>query len=282
LLLRAALAGAYSVALIFLTWFASARARARRQAPEPARPLWVALFGGPTNSYIVPADAGFNLVEDLSHRPLQLADYIKGGYLELPLERVDRHSAEDLRSQQFTSFVDLQIVAALARLPEFNPQRVSLRFPRDLRIDDLKNANAVIIGSVGSNPWAAIAEDSTNFRIAYREDMRGATMINIKPQPGEAASYVSRWNESAHDTFAVISFLPNLGGTGHLLFLQGLDVAGTQAAAEAIFHQDALAPVLRSATRPDGSLRSFEILLRSTSIQSSATRTQVIAFRIHS
>jgi hypothetical protein len=279
--LRATALAACGAALICLTWFAATRIRASSRAAEPSQPLWAALFDGPANIYIVPADAGFNLLEDLSRRPLPLADYIKGGYLELPLSQVDEHSAEDLRSQEFTSFIDLQIVAALARLPEFNPQRVILRFPRDLRLDDLKNANAVIIGSVGSNPWAAIGEDSTNFRIIYRQDMQGATMMNMKPQPGEAESYVSHWNEPAHETFAVISFLPNLGGNGHLLFLQGLDVAGTQAAAEALFGRDALAPVLRRATRPDGSLRFFEVLLRSTSIQSSAAGTQVIAFRIH-
>jgi hypothetical protein len=281
LLLRASVLAASAAVLISLTWFAAARTRAPRQAPEPAQALWAALFDGPANSYIVPADAGFNLLEDLSRRPLPLADYIKGGYLELPLAQVDAHSAQDLRSQQFTSFVDLQIVTALARLSEFNPQRVILRFPRDLRLDDLKNANAVIIGSVGSNPWAAIAGDSTNFRIVYREDMQGATLVNMKPQSGEAPSYVSQWNEPAHETFAVISFLPNLGGNGHLLLLEGLDVAGTQAAAEVLFRQDALAPVLRRAARPDGSLRFFEVLVRSTSIQSSAAGTQVIAFRIH-
>jgi hypothetical protein len=281
LLLRASVLVACAAVLISLTWFAAARTHAQRQAPEPAQPLWAALFDGPANSYIVPADAGFNLLEDLSGRPLPLADYIKGGYLELPLAKVDAHSAQDLRSQQFTSFVDLQIVTALARLSEFNPQRVILRFPRDLRLDDLKNANAVIIGSVGSNPWASIAGDSTNFRIVYHEDMQGATLVNMKPQPGEAPSYVSQWNEPAHETFAVISFLPNLGGNGHLLLLQGLDVAGTQAAAEVLFRQDALAPVLRRATRPDGSLGFFEVLLRSTSIQSSAAGTQVLAFRIH-
>jgi hypothetical protein len=281
LLLRAVVLAASAAVLISLTWFAAVRTHAPSQAPEPARPLWAALFDGPANSYIVPADAGFNLLEDLSRRPLSLADYIKGGYLELPLAEVDAHSAQDLRSQQFTSFVDLQIVAALALLREFNPQRVILHFPRDLRLDDLKNANAVIIGSVGSNPWAAIAGDSSNFGIVYREDMQEATLVNRKPQSGEASSYVSHWNEPAHETFAVISFLPNLGGNGHLLLLQGLDVAGTQAAAEVLFRQDALAPVLRRATRPDGSLRFFEVLLRATSIQSSAAGTQVIAFRIH-
>ena len=87
---------------------------------------------------------------------------------------MDAHSASDLRSQRLTPFVDLQIAAALAHLTEDDPQRVFIRFPRDLRLDDLKNANAVIIGSVGSNPWAAIAESNANFRIVDRPGMNGA------------------------------------------------------------------------------------------------------------
>jgi len=271
----------YSAALIFLTWFALARDRAPQPVRQPADPLWAALFDGPANTFIVPADAGFNLLEDLSRRPLPLADYIKGDYLTLPLGGVDAHSADDLRSQQFTSFVDSQIIAALVRLPQYNPRRAFLRFPRDLRLDDLKNANAVLIGSVGSNPWASIADSSANFRIVYHRGMEGATIINENPQPGEAASYASHWNEPAHETFALIAYLPNLSGNGHLLLLQGLDVAGTQAAAETLLHQDAIAPVLWRATRPDGSLRHFEVLLRSTSIESNATGTQVIASRIY-
>jgi hypothetical protein len=247
----------------------------------PAHVLWAALFGGPANCFIVPSDAGFNLVEDLSRKPVPLAEYIAGSYEKLPLGGVDAHSAEDLRSQQLTPFVDLQISSAFAHLSEDNPQRVFIRFPRDLRLDDLKSANAVIIGSVGSNPWAALAESSANFRIVDRPGMEGATIQNLKPRQGEAATYVSHWNEPAHETFALITFFPNLSGNGHLLVLEGLDVAGTQAAAEMLLHSSAIDPILKSATRPDGSLRNFEVLLRSTSIESSATGTQVIASRIY-
>jgi hypothetical protein len=272
---------AYSVVTVCVTWIAEPRLRAWHRPSAPVHPLWASLFGAPAHTYVVPADAGFNLLEDLSQHPLPLADYIKGGYLDLPLSGVDPHSAEDLRSQQFTSFVDFQIVAALSRLPEYDPQRVSLRFPRDLRLDDLKNANAILIGSVGSNPWASIGDRSANFRIVYHPGMQGATIINMHPLPGEASSYLSNWNEPAHDTYALIAFLPNLGGTGHLLLLQGLDVAGTQAAAETILRPEAIEPILRRATRPDGSLRFFEILLRSTSIESNSAGTQVIASRIY-
>jgi hypothetical protein len=276
----AVLFAAYSCALVGLSWFAAIRFHARQPLPEATAPLWAALFGGPATSYIVPADVGFNLLEDITHQSVPLADYLKESYLGQPLPSLDPHSTEDLHGQ-FTSFVDLQIVSALERLPAFNPQRSILRFPRDLHLDDLKHANAVILGSKDSNPWAAIAESDANFRIAARQGMQGAVVINARPQPGEAATYVSHWNEPAHESYAIISYLPNLSGTGHLLLLQGLDVAGTQAAAETLFHPAAIAQILQQATRPDGSLRHFEILLRTTSIESNSMGTQVIATRIY-
>lgn len=281
-LIGASAIAAYSAALIWITWIFSARVSVPElRSPEPAHEFWAALFNGRENTYIVPADAGFNLLEDLSRRPLQLADYIKGDYLELPLSGFDAHSADDLRTQHFTSFVDFQTVAALAHLPEYDPERTFLRFPRDLRLDDLKNSNAILIGSVGSNPWASITEGSANFRIVYQKGMDGAMILNTNPRQGEAASYVSHWNDPAHDTYALIAFMPNLDSNGHLLLLQGLDVAGTQAAAETLFHPTAILPILRQATRPDGSLRFFEVLLRSTSIDSNSTGTQVVASRIY-
>jgi hypothetical protein len=279
--LGATLAVAYSAALMAVTWYAAKRSPAPTLPQEPAHVLWAELFGGPENSYIVPSDAGFNLLEDISRRPVPLAEYISGSYQGVPLSRVDAHSASDLRSQRLTPFVDLQIAAAFAHLTEDDPQRVFIRFPRDLRLDDLKNANAVIIGSVGSNPWAAIAESNANFRIVDRPGMNGAQIINLKPQPGESATYSSHWNEPAHETFALIDFLPNLSGRGHLLVLEGLDVAGTQAAAEMLLYPSAIDPILKQATRADKSLRNFEVLLRSTSIESNATGTQVIASRIY-
>ncbi len=280
---RAALFALYSLALIGLAWLAAIRLNAPRPAAEdssPAVPLWASLFGGSINTYIVPSDAGLNLLEDLSHRPVPLGDYISGGSERVALPVMDTHSQDDLRGQHFTSFVDLQIITALARLPQFNPERAVLRFPRDLRMDDIRNANAIILGSVDSNPWAAMAEGNANFRIVLGPEMKDAMITNAHPEPGESATYVSHWNEPDHETYALITCFPNLSGNGHLLVLQGLDVAGTQAAAEALLHPTAIAPILERATRTDGSLRPFEILLRTTSIQSTATRTMVVGSRV--
>jgi hypothetical protein len=146
---------------------------------------------------------------------------------------------------------------------------------------DLKNGNVILIGSIGSNPWAEVIQKNVNFRIAYRNEMQEAWIVNTTPHPGEAATYVSHWNEPVHETYAVIAYVPNLSGNGHMLLIQGLDVAGTQAAAETLFRKDALAPILRAAALPGGGLRSFEILLQSTSIESNSANTQIIASRIN-
>ncbi len=271
----------YSAGLIWLTCLVQSRIVAARYSTEPAQLLWKAMLQGPGDTFIVPPDAGLNLIEDLSHQPLPLADYLKADYLDRPLPGIDTHSGSDLRSQQLTDFINLQMVATLARLPEFNPGHVFLRFPRDLRFDDLKRANAIIIGSSCSNPWAVIADGTTNFRIQCNPGMQGATVVNSKPQAGEPSSYSSHWNEPIHETYSVIIFAPNLSGYGSLLILGGLDAAGTQAAGEALMRSEAITPILEHARRPDGSLAPFEVLLRSTSIQANATDTQVIASRIH-
>jgi hypothetical protein len=271
----------YSAVLIWTTTAVEARFRAWRQPAEPSQPLWSALFQSPLSTFIVPSDCGFNILEDLSHRQVSLADYLNGKYLTEPLPPMDDHSAADVRTQEYTSFVDVEIVSALSRLSEVDPRRTFLRFPRDLRLADLKSGNVIIIGSVGSNPWVEVAQKNMNFRITYGNGMQEAWITNTKPLPGEAAAYVSHWNEPVHETYAVIAYVPNLSGNGHMLLIQGLDVAGTQAAAETLLKRDALESVLRAASIRGGGLRPFEILLRSTSIESNSANTQIIATRIN-
>ncbi len=277
---RIALLFVYSIVLVGVTVAVLPHVRLARTARQPTPMLWASLFRSTLNTFVVPADSGFNLIEDLSKRQVLLGSFFKGDYLELPLPAMDKHSQADLRSQEFTSFVDLQVVSAISRLPEVDPQRLLIRFPRDLRMDDLKTGNAVLIGSIGSNPWAELAQRNLNFRIDYSTEMQKAWVENSNPSAGEAKHYESLWTEPSHPTYAVIAYRPNLAGTGHILLIEGLDVVGTQAAADALLHSETLMPVVRAAMQPNGDLCPFEVLLQSTSIESKAATTQVVASRI--
>jgi|SRR5579863_43044 len=53
--------------LVFLTWFATDRFHPVHGIRKVADPIWAALFDGKRNTYIVPADIGFDLLEDMSH-----------------------------------------------------------------------------------------------------------------------------------------------------------------------------------------------------------------------
>lgn len=266
-----------AIAVLISAWLIASH-KYVSHAASTDRILWRTLLPSDGTTYVIPPDAGFNLLEDMSHRSQPLASYIHGVYSEASL---DEQASKDLRNEQYTDFGSLQIVTALARQPEYDPQRVQLRFPRDLKLNDLKTANAVIIGSATANPWASIAEANTNFRIVTSDDMEGAKIVNLQPARGELKQYESHWSEPAHETYALVVFVPNLSGNGHLLALEGLDAAGTQAAADLLFHPDAIASILNQARRPDGSLRPFEILLRATSLQSDPAGLQVLAARLH-
>ncbi len=253
--------------------------RMRFTAADPARALWQAEMPANGITYVVPTDAGFNLMEDMAHRSLSLADYIKGQYADMPPASIDSHTRQDLGTQPYTDFVSLQVVSMLARRPEYDPKRVLLRFPRDLRIDDLKKSSAVIIGSADSNPWASLVDANTNFRIVLQPEMNGAAIVNTHPAAGEQSTCRSHWGEPAHETFALILLQPNLSGTGYLLLIEGLDIAGTQAASELLF-SPGIAPIVERALRKDGSLRPFVVLVRPTSIQSNPAGPQIVASRI--
>jgi hypothetical protein len=278
---RALVAFGGVVAFVTLACFIGSRILLRAPAEDMSHTLWRAILTDSSSTFIVPSDVGFNLLEDMAHQAFPLSSYIKGAFAESPDGHVNNHTDSDLRTQEYTDFVSTQIIAMITRRPEYDPKRAFLRFPRDLRINDLKTGNALIIGSVSANPWAGLIDSNANFHILPSRDMESASIVNTRPVAGEAKTYASHWNEPAHDTYALILFLPNLSGSGHVLAVEGLDVAGTQAAAEVLFHPDSIASILKSAQQTDGSLRPFEILIRATSIESNAAGTQIIASRIH-
>jgi hypothetical protein len=130
-----------------------------------------------------------------------------------------------------------------------------------------------------SNPWSALVDGPLNFRIVPELGMSGASIVNRVPLPGESARYVSHWHEAQHETWGIVALTRNLSGKGWILLLEGLDVAGTQSAADFVLGSPEMQQVMDKAKLPDGTLRPFEILLRTTSLQSHAAGVSVVAMR---
>lgn len=277
--LRFVLLGVYSAALIGAGIYLAAHLPGSAIPQGASHQLWKELFSADSDTFVVPADAGFGILQNLGQKRLSLADYANGAYSTMPLPAMDPHNANDLRTQRYTSVVDLEIATALSHRPEVVAKRFILRFARDLRMDDLKQGSAILIGSAYSNPWAEVFQHSLNFRFDYKPEQHNSWIINQAPRPGEGTSYENNWDGPSHQTFAVVAFVPNLNGSGHVLLIQGLDMAATQAAAEFVCRDADMAPILQKATRPNGSLGPFEVLLQTTSIGANAPSARVVASR---
>src|SRR5580692_9029613 len=104
---------------------------ARSQQPIATNPLWSTLFSKDRDTVIVPADAGLGILQNLAKEPANLTDYVNGEYLtDVKAKGLDQGNLEDLRTQRYTSMVDLNITSRLTRLPEVVPDHLIVRFAR--------------------------------------------------------------------------------------------------------------------------------------------------------
>lgn len=272
--------------LAVLLLLAGRRAPAVQRPAEvsPAHVVWAQMFQQNRDTLLAPGDSGLGIFQNLTHRTITLADYIGSGYVQpAPApHQPDPGSLADLRSQRYTSVVDLDIVLALSRLPEYDASHTFVRYTRLLSTNDLKHSNVVLLGSVHSNPWVSLFAGQLNFRLTYLPEVNNSFVLNVHRDAGEQPLYRNESGPLGNITYGVIDFLPNLENNGHVLILQGLNMAGTQAAADVLLHSSAIAAALRRATLPDGTLQPFEILVRTETLGADAPRAEIVAMRIHS
>jgi hypothetical protein len=243
--------------------------------PSPLHPLWTTLFQSDRDTVVVPADIGFVILQQLNNRAFSLAEYENWP----SVEQYDHVYTSFLKAQKYTSILDLQSVSRIQRLPEVVPSRFSVRAARTLTMEDLGNDNVLLLGSSYSNPWVTVFEPAMNFRFMNQPAGGRSWIQNVHPISGEAATYESTTRSITHETFAVIALRQNIGRSGRVLIVEGLDGPGTQAAMDLLMDGTSLLPILQKATRRDGTIGSFEVLLSATSLGDRATGTRVIAER---
>ncbi|WP_263374231.1 hypothetical protein [Granulicella aggregans] len=258
--------------------------------------LWSEIFQPSRDTFVVPADGGLVMMQSFMREKVSLPDYVNGGYRSS--EEIARgmkgllkdnspedeaaltHKVSVLAARRYTSVVDLDLAVKLSQRAEVFPDRLVMRFARDLRIDDLRAGNAILIGSSDANPWVSLFERQLNFQFSRGNEFGGSgTILNTHPLRGEADHYASITGDPANRTYGVIAYVPNLENTGHVLIIEGVNMAGTQAAGEFLLNPDKMKPMLDRARNRQGKLQSFEILLGTTSIGSSASTSTPLSVR---
>jgi hypothetical protein len=251
------------------------------------RRFWSTVFPENAKTYIVPGDSGLVLYETALRHQITLSDYIAGEYRNLknmPEVRADasKEYISGLASRRYTSIVDLRLAVQLAQLPEWNAERNSIIFARDLTPAEAQNNNLILIGSLEANPWVALLEPEMNF-VLVPDGKGGFYFRNRNPRPKEMPFYIpapANSSQGSKTVYGDIAYMPNPSGQGKILLLSGLWMAGTQASGHFVLNSDLFSSWLASIAHADGSIPSFELLVMTSSIQGSATKVSILASRV--
>ncbi|HEY6846613.1 MAG TPA: hypothetical protein VI320_10400 [Terracidiphilus sp.] len=173
----------------------------------------------------------------------------------------------------------MDIAQGLTQIADSQKSKLELNYARDVRPNDLKDTNVVLIGAAAANPWVELFEPKMNF-VFSNAHIRQYTVLNRAPVGAEPSSWTSNYDDALHRVYAVVAFLPNPSGTGSVLILEGTSMAGTESAWDFVANDSSLLPFLNRIRRPAGSIPHFQLVLDSTNLTGSAVRRSILAWRV--
>jgi hypothetical protein len=269
-----ALLVAAAIAVVALAAFGVHRSETSAQ-----RHFWGLIFNSHQDTYLIPADSGLSIYQDLSGHLVSLPDYIAGGYRDPVRGGTPEPTAVRLGARSYTSIGDLQIATSFARLPWVVPGRFHIRSPRDLRLDDLKQGNVILLGAIASDPWVDLFQPRMNFQFVSDPVSHHYFIRNVHPRAGERAVYRTDPGDATHPTYGLISVQRNLNGTGYVVLLEGLNMVGTEAAADTLMSR-ASRGLLRDTLSAGSGIHPFEALVETSNIDAGSPSSRIVAVRM--
>jgi len=247
----------------------------QRERPVAAalqtHPFWSHLFSRNQPTLVVAPDSGLVLFHGLSGSELN-------GPPQIGPAAAQKNWLLDLANRRYTSMVDLQAILSLKDRARTLGSEVSVRYARDLRPNDFKTGTVILLGMSSANPWVELFERDMNF-VLKDDYTKFVWVINRSPQKGEPPRWETARTDPEQRVFAVVAYLPNLARDGNALLVEGISMAGTEAAMDFVDDDAKLLPFLNRIQLPDGTLPHFELLLETHNMGASAVRSQILAWR---
>jgi hypothetical protein len=265
-----------------LLWSRNVSLQANLASPA----LWSTLFDSRHNTYLVLADSGFVVVQDILKRSLTLSDYLKrdrGSVFHSDDPKSPTHQAAELVGQpHLTSVTGARLVGSIFDLRGISRDRLSVRYARELEPRDFKGNHIILIGSSRSNPWVELFEPKLNFRFEFDFARSRPVVRNRVPLPGELPVYEAGGQDGGSDAiYSTIALVPNLSGDGNVLIVSGTGTAGTESASEMLFNNNLASQMIQKLRlQKDGGMQYFEVLLKSSKLGTTSRGGDIVAYRI--
>jgi hypothetical protein len=266
------------VAALCIGLYLRHREHASSVAARSANPLWNQMFIGGKRTLLVPGDSGLVIWEGLMGHRLSLSEFLKGDYRRqnaLSSDSVQR-IADDLSNRRYTTVVDLEVLQFMSGLAQSHMGKLEMRYARDIRANDLKEEDVILVGATEANPWVELYEPVMNFTFFSDPATHVSSINNKSPQGNEP----HRWDMGDGKAYAIVAYLPGLTDKGNSLIIGGTSMTGTESALDFISDDTQLLPFLRRIQRPDGRLPHFELVLEANGTSGNAVRSQIVAWRV--
>lgn len=232
---------------------------------------------------IVLPDDTVSLIEDLTHRPVTLQDYLDREYMQPPDGRRESSGgAPELAKIASHNLVTFGAVrAAQVVLEQLSPvSSIHLTQARFYTTDAMKRNNVILLGGRKANPWVRLLENRMNFVVDFDYEKSRAFVSNLHPRADEQAEYVAPLSDNALTAYSVVAYLPNPGNTGDAIVLAGVDSDSTSAAAEFLTSEkklETLQHLMKVKQFP-----YFEVLLKNSRLSGTSFGSEILAYRVYS
>lgn len=265
-------------------WLRLQRAELIGRPPESVRLFWNRILSPDRPTVVAVADSTFALLQDLRRETVSFEDYVNGSFFS----SLRAHTANDAQRYQsaiaaraHTSLADVMIFSRINGLAPPGAT-VSLRFAREVRVQDLQASNIVFIGSERSNPWSSLFRSRRNFEFQYVPETGLARLINKRPRAGEPPEFTaSPLGSTTAESYAAIAYLPSLDRSGHVVILAGASMQGTAAAGDFLTRPDKIEQLAqRLGVAPGRPLPYFEGVLKLVAVETSSVSAQIVAHRV--
>ena len=277
------LVGALTLACVALCIYhrgALKYARSGTYAPVN-HPLWSQMFAEHQTTLVVPGDSGLVMRQGILNRNIGLSEFLSGDRSRSTSTMGSSvlKEADDFGSRRYTSIVDLEVDHDLAQIALHANSKSELRYARDIRPDDLKHGNVVLIGATEANPWVELYEQNMNYYVSHDRSRRIMSIVNRAPQGNEPNKWDSAYDDPKRRVFGVVAYLPSIRSTENVLIVEGTSMSGTEAAWDFVSNDYLLLPFLKSIHHGSGPLPHFEVVLETNNYTGDAVKARVLAWR---
>jgi hypothetical protein len=250
------------------------------KAPLSRDPFWTPFLSGESPALVVPADSSLIVYDRLAHTTVGLPEYMSGSYRTAKDNENDaQRETRSIAQRRTVATADLSFVTTLQKMSDASNGQIKVIFARDLRLQDVQNSNAILLGARASNPWVALYDSERHFSLMADENTRMYTIRNDYPSDHEFDVLQYQAKDPQYLAYALVAYVPNMDKKHNVLILEGTLESGTQAAMDFVFNSEQLSTLVSKHRRTDGKLPHFEFVLECDAMSGKSPGARIVAQR---